>query len=135
MKRVLVADDSGPLRKTLRHYLEKREGFSVCEASDGLQAVEKAKEFRPDLVVLDLAMPQLNGVEAASIIKHEMPEVPIILFTIYGETGGTLAAATGVNMVVDKAEGARSLMQHVDKILAVAPRHRSGGPAVESLES
>jgi CheY-like chemotaxis protein len=117
MKRVLVADDSEPIRKTVRHYLEKMRGLSVCEAADGLQAVERAKEFRPDLVVLDLAMPQLNGAEAASIIKHEMPEVPIILFTIYGETGSTLAAATGINMVLDKAQGARSLMQHVDEIL------------------
>jgi two-component system, chemotaxis family, chemotaxis protein CheY len=117
MKRVLVADDSESIRKTVRHYLERTAGLSVCEALDGLQAVEKAKELRPDLVILDLAMPQLNGAEAASIIKHELPEVPIILFTIYGETGSTLATATGINVVVDKGEGARSLMRYVDEIL------------------
>lgn len=89
----------------------------MCEAVDGVEAIEKAKEFRPDLVILDLVMPHLNGAEAASIIKHEMPEVPIILITVEGSAAKTLTAAVGIDVVLDKCEGIQNLMQHVDDVL------------------
>lgn len=117
MKRVLVADDNGFVRKVLRSYLAGTKGLSVCEASDGVEAIERAKELRPDLIVLDLIMPKLNGAQAASIIKHEMPEVPIILLTIEGSAANTLTTAIGIDIVLDKCEGIQTLMRHVENAL------------------
>lgn len=114
MKRVLVADDNGFVRSALRGYLAAQEELSVCEAADGVEAVEKAKELRPDLVVLDLAMPNLDGAQAASIIKREMPEVPIILFSLHGNAADALASHIGIDIVLDKFEGVQNLMRHVD---------------------
>ncbi|MFZ0639295.1 MAG: response regulator transcription factor [Candidatus Acidiferrales bacterium] len=117
MKRVLVADDNGFVRSALRGYLAAREGLSVSEAVDGVEAIEKAKQLRPDLVVLDLAMPNLDGAQAASIIKHEMPEVPIILFTLHGSALDALTSAIGIDIMLDKFEGVQSLMRHVENAL------------------
>ena len=79
-KCILIADDSQTIRSVLRTFLESREGFEVCgEAVDGVDAIEKAKELRPDLIILDLAMPRMNGAAAASVLKRMMPKVPIIL--------------------------------------------------------
>src|SRR3981081_2352096 len=85
-KSILIVDDSEAIRSVLRTFLESREGFEVCgEAVDGVDAIEKAKEIRPDLIILDLAMPRMNGAAAASVLKRTMPDVPIILFTMYDE--------------------------------------------------
>lgn len=123
MKRVLVADDNGFVRKVLRDYLARTEGLSVCEAKDGVEAIERAKEFRPDLIVLDLIMPNLNGAQAASIIKHEMPEVPIILLTIEGSAAKTLTTAVGIDIVLDKCEGIHTLLWHVESVLDLPKRN------------
>ena len=67
----------------IRTFLEK-EGFQVCgEAADGVQAIKQAKKMKPDLVILDMAMPRMNGVEAASVINRMMPSLPIVLHTVY----------------------------------------------------
>jgi CheY-like chemotaxis protein len=72
------------MRRGVRFVLERRRGeLGVSEAVDGVDAIEKAKEEKPDLILLDLAMPRLNGVEAASVLKNTLPETPIILFTMY----------------------------------------------------
>ena len=125
MKRVLVADDNGLVRKLLRNYLTAREGLTVCEAADGVEAIERAKELRPDLIVLDLIMPNLNGAQAASIIKHEMPEVPIILLTIEGGAAKALTTAVGIDVVLDKCDGIHNLMRHVENALAGAKQANS----------
>lgn len=130
MKRVLVADDNALVRKVLRDYLVAREGLSVCEAADGVEAIEKAKEFRPDLIILDLIMPNLNGAQAASIIKHEMPEVPIILITIEGNAANTLTTAVGIDVVLDKCEGIQNLMQHVETALEGSRLQPSRSPSL-----
>jgi DNA-binding NarL/FixJ family response regulator len=117
MKRVLVVDDNGLVRKALHQCLAAKEGLSVCEAVDGVEAIEKAREFRPDLIILDLAMPRLNGAETASIIKHEMPEVSIILFTLQSGVANALTTAVGIDLVLDKCEGVRNLVRHVENAL------------------
>jgi CheY-like chemotaxis protein len=68
-KRVLIADDHPVLRGIMRSRLENQ-GFEVSEAANGAEAVHKAEEVKPDLVVLDLAMPVMNGLEAARILKR-----------------------------------------------------------------
>src|SRR5215470_6932802 len=90
-KSILVVDDSDTVRKVTRLFLETQLDFEVCgEAVDGVDAIEKAKQLKPDLIVLDLAMPEMNGIEAASVIKGMMPRVPIVLFALYGETASNM---------------------------------------------
>jgi DNA-binding NarL/FixJ family response regulator len=85
-KQILIADDSDTVRRILKMFLETRKDLMVCgEAANGFEAVEKAKILRPDLVLLDLAMPEMNGAEAASVLKKSMPDVPIIVFTMFSD--------------------------------------------------
>jgi DNA-binding NarL/FixJ family response regulator len=80
--------------------------------------MEQAKKLRPDLILMDLAMPQLNGAEASSMLKQIMPQVPIVLFTMYNEAIGTsLASAIGIDVVVSKPDGIGKLMECVQTLL------------------
>jgi AmiR/NasT family two-component response regulator len=82
--RILVAEDETIIRLDLRELLE-RAGFEVCaEARDGLEAVELARSARPDVAVLDVKMPRLDGIEAARRILDERP-IPIVMLTAYGQ--------------------------------------------------
>src|SRR5256885_5726629 len=82
-KGILIADDSAPARQVVRVVLE-RAGYAVCaEAVDGLDAVDKASELKPALIVLDLRLPRLNGIEAAYVLRGRLPNTPIILFTMF----------------------------------------------------
>jgi CheY-like chemotaxis protein len=82
-KTVLIADDSASVRLSVRLLLQGRhKELVVREAVDGVDAIEKAKKSKPDLILLDLAMPRLNGAEAAAVLKNEMPGTPVILFTL-----------------------------------------------------
>jgi DNA-binding NarL/FixJ family response regulator len=123
-RRILVIDDGDSVRDIIRIFLE-RDGFEVCgEAADGVEAIEQAKKLKPDLIILDLAMPRMNGAEAASVLSQTMPDVPIVLLTLYQNVLGTaLASAIGVRAVVDKTDGmdklvacVRSLLLHDQKI-------------------
>ena len=88
-KCILIADDNDIVRTIIRFFLETK-GFEICgEATDGADAIEKAKQLKPDLIVLDVAMPRMNGVEAASVLKRMMPDVPIVWFTMYKELVGS----------------------------------------------
>jgi DNA-binding NarL/FixJ family response regulator len=119
-KRVLIADDSSTVRDIIKFFLALRGDLEVCgEASDGVEAVEKATECRPDLILLDLAMPNMNGVEAASVLKKRLPRTPIILFTMYNENiGEYLMSAIGVDAVLSKIDGMSALVNAVDAVLA-----------------
>ena len=77
---VLVADDQELIRRLVSSELLAR-GFDVCHAVDGAEAVQIAQEKRPALVVLDLAMPEMNGLEAARVLKSKMPHIPLLMFT------------------------------------------------------
>jgi DNA-binding NarL/FixJ family response regulator len=118
-KRILIADDSESIRMVIRTFLESREGFEVCgEAANGVDAIEQAKKLNPDLVILDLAMPRMNGAAAASVLKRTMPNVPIILFTMYDEVmGKALAAAVHVDLVLAKPNGLHEMVAHIQDLL------------------
>jgi DNA-binding NarL/FixJ family response regulator len=118
-KTILIADDSATIRTLIRAFIENRAGFEVCgEAVDGVDAIEKAKELHPDLIILDLAMPRMNGAAAASILKRRMPKTPIILFTIYdGVMGKALASAVNVDLVLAKPNGLNDMVTHVEELL------------------
>ena len=119
-KCILIADDNIIVRTIIRVFLESHKGFEVCgEATDGVDVIQKAKELKPDLIVLDLAMPRMNGVEAASVLKAMMPRVPIVLFTMYREMmGKSLTAAVGIDAVLSKPDGVGSLVECVQGLLS-----------------
>jgi DNA-binding NarL/FixJ family response regulator len=113
--RILIVDDSPVIRRCLRAVLEQHEGWRVCdEARNGQEAVERFRQIRPDLVVLDFQMPEMNGLEAARIITGLSPETPILMVTVYlsrqlseearkaGVRGA--CAKTDINCVVDGVE-------------------------------
>jgi DNA-binding NarL/FixJ family response regulator len=110
----------GTVRGVIRAFIEHQTEHAVCgEAHDGLHAIEQARELRSDLILMDLAMPELNGVEASCVLKQMMPKVPIILFTMYSEAiVASLAAAVGVEMVLSKPDGIGRLVECLQRLLA-----------------
>jgi two-component system, NarL family, response regulator NreC len=103
--RILIADDTPQIRRALRQALEKHSDWEVCgEASNGLEAVSQAGELNPDVVILDLTMPNLNGFQAGSTIHSAAPKLPLLLFTQH-EVGPQLkqeARNSGFKGVVNK---------------------------------
>jgi DNA-binding NarL/FixJ family response regulator len=118
-KQILIADDSQLVREVIKNVLAGRRDIAVCgEAANGLEAVEKAKTLKPDLVLLDLAMPEMNGAETASVLKMTVPNVRIILFTMYSESVGSyLTSAIGIDAVLSKPDGMTALVKAVDAAL------------------
>jgi DNA-binding NarL/FixJ family response regulator len=84
--RILIADDHGIVRKGLRLQLEQNEQFQVVgEASDGREAVRLAEEFQPNIVIMDIAMPNLNGIEATAQITKRNPQVRVIILSMHSD--------------------------------------------------
>jgi DNA-binding NarL/FixJ family response regulator len=121
-KHILLVDDSDTVRRITRIFIESQLGLEVCgEAVNGVDAIEKARELKPDLVVLDLAMPRMNGVEAASELRAMNPQTPIVLFTMYDDSvGRALALSAGANAVLSKADGGWKLVECVRNLLEAA---------------
>ena len=117
-KTILIVDDNEMLRTTLGVLLTGHlEGVSIVEAANGAEALEKAAANPPDLVILDVAMPVLNGLSAASSLKKLAPKTPILLFTLYADELRD-PSQFGVDVVVPKAEGAGTLLNAVRELLA-----------------
>jgi len=107
--RILLADDHIVMRRGLRLLLESQPGFSVvAEASDGRQAVERAEATHPDVAVLDIAMPNLSGIEAAQRIAAQSPSTAVVILSMHSDEGYVLralkAGARGY-LLKDAAEG------------------------------
>ncbi len=118
-KRILVADDSDTVRRAVHSYLTRLD-FEVCgEAVDGEDAVEKARKLKPDLILLDVAMPRTNGIVVASVLKDMMPNVLIVLFTMYSEAVARAFPHKGlaVDAVIAKAGGMSRLAECVQSLL------------------
>ncbi len=82
--RILLADDHNVVRRGLRALLESRPGWEICgEASNGREAVELTKKLKPDVVVMDISMPQLNGLEATRQIRKNAPDAEVLIFTLH----------------------------------------------------
>lgn len=82
--RVLLVDDHGVVRDGLRYVIDQEEGWEVCgEAGTGVEAVNAARELRPDVVILDVTLPELSGVEVLRQIKKESPRTEVIIFTAH----------------------------------------------------
>ena len=118
LKRILIADDTPAIRVCLRRFLEQQPDWEVCgEAVDGLDALRKAGDLHPDLVVLDLSMPVMNGLEAARRLHESMPLLPVILFTSHCTPSlEKEAAAVGIPDVVSKDRSLVFLTATIQKL-------------------
>ena len=112
-------DDSATIRQSLRRAFEQA-GWQVCgEAGNGREAIAKAGDLHPQVVVLDLAMPEMNGITAARILKRTLPEVPLILFTMYGDVfDAEEANSVGISAVCSKAEAITTLLDKAQSLVA-----------------
>ena len=106
VKSVLIADDNAFVRQRLGDLFGREPDFEVCgEAENGRKAVEEAQELHPDLILLDLSMPVMNGLDAARALKRLMPEVPIVMFSAYSDSlTEKEARSAGVSALVSKSE-------------------------------
>jgi DNA-binding NarL/FixJ family response regulator len=120
MSGILIVDDNPSIRLLLRSFVESKTKFVVCgEARHGTEAIEKARQLEPDLALLDLSMPLMNGAEAAVVLKGMMPEMKIVLFTMHGDNiGESLAAAVGIDLALPKTEGFLNLREHLNALLS-----------------
>jgi len=117
--RVLIADDHHIIRKSISSILESRPDIQVCgEASDGEEAVSKAQLLKPDLLILDISLPDSNGWEVATAIKKLLPEIPILLLSAYGgKQLGEEAMRRGFQGFVSKNDTTTTLLIAVDAIV------------------
>ena len=116
---ILIVDDSAQIRNMVRLWLESDDKFEVCgEAADGIEGIEKALELKPDLIVLDLLMPRMNGLQAAEALQSSMPEVPIILFTLFPDSElANKARDAGVSSVLSKMDQMNVLCDEVERLV------------------
>jgi len=127
--RVLIADDSPAVRRTLRHFLQADNAWEIVDAEDGQTAIARALEFHPDVIILDLAMPVMDGLSAAREISKALPEAAILMYTMHRTPHlEQEAQKCGVRKLVSKSQGA-VLLSAVHDILAAK---RDGGQETDS---
>ncbi len=119
---MLIVDDNAYIRQTLRELFDREADFEVCgEAENGREAIGKAQELRPDLIVLDLSMPAMNGFDAARVLKRLMPTLPLIMYSAFGDKFAEhQARLIGISEVVSKSEQA-SVLIHKARSFLYAP--------------
>jgi DNA-binding NarL/FixJ family response regulator len=116
---ILIVDDNANIRRLLRSFVEANTGFQICgEAENGAEAIEKAKELQPDLILLDLTLPGMTGTDAASALKRLLPQVKIILFTMHTDgVNEALATAFDIDAVIAKSDSILVLKEHLVRLL------------------
>ena len=121
--RILIVDDSETTRRVVGTILRSRH-WTICgEAEDGRSGLEKFQKLKPDIVLLDLSMPDMTGIEAAQQMSSADPAVPLILFTILEIEGiGNAARKAGIRAIVPKSE-AWNLIPNIERIADEANRH------------
>jgi len=117
-KTVVVVDDNPAIRKMLAAAFLS-DGFKTCgEADNGKEGIEAAKKLKPDLITLDLSMPVMNGLQAASVLRKLFPRTPIILFTMFGgDSVNKAAVEAGINLVLSKSEALSTLVDYAHSLI------------------
>jgi DNA-binding NarL/FixJ family response regulator len=129
--RVLIVDHHEQIRKLVRAFFLIEFGFQICgEAVDGWEAIKKAQLLKPDLIILELALPGLNGVEAAPKLRKLLPKTRIILFTLHGGLLKGVDTRDLGDAVVAKQDGMSALGNSV-RILFRQQSGRELGPSAQ----
>jgi NarL family two-component system response regulator LiaR len=137
MARILIADGSDIVRKQLNAALGRQGGWTVCgESRNGLKAILLANELRPDLVILDLVMPMLDGLQSAAEIAKILPSVPIVIYSVHIEPEMEVEAKKfGVWAMVSKTSGETGLIETLKRVLAATPPALLAGNADAEAET
>ena len=127
VRSVIIVDDNPYVREALCKLFTREGDFDVCgEAENGREGVEKAQQWRPDLIVTDLSMPVMNGFEVARAMKKLMPRVPVIIYSAYSDpfvekeaySAGACAVISKSEPVANLIVKARSLFDQFDQVAA-----------------
>ena len=119
IRTVMIVDDNPAVRKALRELFMREEDFDVCgEAENGQEAIEKAQHLYPDLIVTDLSMPVMNGLEEARLLKKLMPAVPVIIYSAHADLFVEKEArSVGASAVMSKSEAVTVLIRKARSLL------------------
>lgn len=132
--RILIADDNPQVRTALRHLLESIDGWEIIDAENGQEALDRAQAFRPNLIILDLVMPVMDGLTAAREISKLLPETPLLMHTLHWSPQLEVEAQkVGVRKLVPKADS-RGLISAVQQSLASVPPAATPGPEIVPSE-
>jgi DNA-binding NarL/FixJ family response regulator len=128
---VLLVDDNALIRKAIRAIIEAEDDFEVCgEAQHGREAIEKAPALKPHLILLDCAMPVMNGLDAAPHLLRVLPGVFLILFSLYpSELLERAARAAGIHAVIPKHLATTHLIPAARDLFETSPPPSSGQTA------
>jgi CheY-like chemotaxis protein len=129
--RILIADDRESMRMALKTLFVLRPSWEICgEAEDGREAVSKATDLRPDLIVLDFKMPLTDGLQAAQEIGRNLPTTPIVMYTLYkDEQLESIAKSAGVRRVVAKEDGVQGLLGAIEAELVTKESEKNSDQA------
>lgn len=120
--RILIVDDNERIRRGVMDILASKKNWNVCgEARDGMEAIRKARELLPDLILLDISMPGLNGLEAARLLRQEIAHTKILLMSQYDPIPllpGAIQA--GANGCVDKSRLGTDLLSSIERISGIS---------------
>ncbi|MBC7352936.1 MAG: response regulator, partial [Thermogutta sp.] len=136
MTTVLVVDDSPLDRKLVGSLLEKKFGWKVEYAASGAEALARVKQSPPDLVITDISMPEMDGLELVRHLRETFPEVPVILTTAFGSDMLAIEALErGAASYVPKSQLSTRLAETADSVLRIAEQNRERERLFECLES
>lgn len=118
--RILIVDDHELVRRGLRSILVTRPEWEICgEAADGSNAIEKARDLKPDIVLLDITMPQMNGLDAARIIRRDVPRAKVIILSQYDASEmRARALEAGAQGYISKSDAARQLLIAIESLIS-----------------
>jgi len=124
--RILIADDNEMVRRGVTALISARATWQVCgDAGDGKEALRKAKELRPDLILLDISMPGTNGLEVAHILRREMPEIKIVVMSHHDPIQLLpRALQAGAHACVDKNSLSTDLLPTIERLGETSDGHR-----------
>jgi CheY-like chemotaxis protein len=130
--RILIAEDNPVVRNALHSLLERSGPWEIVDAQNGEEALAKAQELKPNLIILDLVMPVMDGLAAAKQISKLLPEIPILMHTMHWSSQVEVEAQkVGVRKVVSKADN-RQLISSIQKFLSLEPAVAVAAPAIPS---